>query len=126
MNWYHLGDRNTKFFYSCANQRRRKNNIKLLFDDQNKRLTSPEELEGAFKVFFEKLFTSSVPSSVDIDECLKNMELCVKRGMNEILSKTFTKVEIEDARSQMAPLKSSGLDGFGALFNKRTLAYNWR
>lgn len=97
MNWCQLGDRNTKFFHSYANQRRKKNNVQQIIDDHNMRLTSPEELERAFKGFFDKLLTSFEPSIANIDKCLKNMESCVSSEMNDNLSKTFTRVDVEEA-----------------------------
>lgn len=73
-NWYQLGDRNTKFFHSCANQRRSKNRIRMVMDEQNRSYLRHDELEVAFSEFFVRLFTSSKPSQYDMDDCLKNME----------------------------------------------------
>lgn len=38
----------------------------------------------------------------------------VTKKMNDELGQLFTIAEIEEALSQMSPLKSHGLDGFGA------------
>lgn len=32
-NWYNLGDKNTRFFHECANQRKRRNKIVSIMDD---------------------------------------------------------------------------------------------
>ncbi|KAF5452148.1 hypothetical protein F2P56_027178 [Juglans regia] len=112
LNWYQLGDRNTKFFHNCANQRRRKNAIKVIHDEQNRRLSSPSEMEGVFNRYFQKLFTSSEPSKDEITNCLKNVEPRVSNEMNVNLTRSFTRLEVEDAINQMAPLKSPGPDGF--------------
>lgn len=42
----------------------------------------------------------------------------MSRGMNENMSKTFTRIEIEEAISLMAHLKSPRPDGFGPSFIK--------
>ncbi|XP_035546588.1 uncharacterized protein LOC118348634 [Juglans regia] len=116
VNWYQLGDKNTKFFHSCANERRKNNRIQMILDEQNRKYTSQEGLEGVFKSFFERLFASSDPRSCDIEECLNGLKGCVTSSMNDQLSKTFTREEIEVAVKSMAPLKSPGPDGFGACF----------
>ncbi|KAF5452149.1 hypothetical protein F2P56_027179, partial [Juglans regia] len=119
LNWYQLGDRNTKFFHNCANQRRRKNAIKVIHDEQNRRLSSPSEMEGVFNRYFQKLFTSSEPSKDEITNCLKNVEPRVSNEMNVNLTRSFTRLEVEDAINQMAPLKSPGPDGFGTCFYQK-------
>ncbi|XP_042984774.1 uncharacterized protein LOC122313665 [Carya illinoinensis] len=40
-NWYQRGDRNTKYFYACATQRRRKNLIKQIYNSQNRLVHEP-------------------------------------------------------------------------------------
>ncbi|XP_042965938.1 uncharacterized protein LOC122299618 [Carya illinoinensis] len=116
VDWYKLGDRNTQFFHSCANQRRKTNSIKYIFDGQNVRHTNHTQIELIFNSYFQDLFTSSRPSSEDIEECLKGVETYVTAEMNSYLTKQFTRIEVEAAIKQMAPLKSPGPDGFGACF----------
>ncbi|KAF5446504.1 hypothetical protein F2P56_032128 [Juglans regia] len=95
LNWYQLGDRNTKFFHSCANQRRRRNAIKIIFDEEDRGLSSPTEMEGVFNGYFQKLFTSSGPSKAEVTDCLKNLTPRVSDVMNLNLTRPFTRVEVE-------------------------------
>ncbi|XP_040987704.1 uncharacterized protein LOC121235426 [Juglans microcarpa x Juglans regia] len=118
VNWYQLGDKNTKFFHSCANERRKNNIIQMIVDEQNREYTSQEGLEGVFKIFFDKLFASSDLRSCDIEECLNSLKPCVTNSMNDQLFKAFTREEIKVAVKNMAPLKSPGPDEFGAFFSK--------
>lgn len=48
--------------------------MKQIVYEQNRSLTSPKEIEGAFKTYFEKLFTTTQPGIIDIGNCLKNLE----------------------------------------------------
>lgn len=57
-----------------------------------------------------------MPSKDDNDVCLRKVVPCVSRGMNDSLTKSFTRVEVEDAISQMAPLKSPRPNGFRGLY----------
>ncbi|XP_042980184.1 uncharacterized protein LOC122310355 [Carya illinoinensis] len=44
-NWYKNGDQNTKFFHSCANQRRIKNRVKEIKDDNARVVIEQGEME---------------------------------------------------------------------------------
>lgn len=111
-NWYAMGDRNPKFFHACASQRRRKNVIKKVMDEQNQVFNNQEDIEGAFN----NLFTSTRPSPKDIAKCVQQVEARVTSEMNDKLVRPFCRLEIEAAIQQMGPLKSPGPDGFGACF----------
>ncbi|XP_042952203.1 uncharacterized protein LOC122289285 [Carya illinoinensis] len=95
-NWYQFGDRNTKFFHACASQRRKKNQITQVIDDQNHSFTRPEEVEGAFRSYFENIFTSSQPNTEDIEDCLRDLESRVTSGMNEKLTRAYNRIEVEE------------------------------
>lgn len=57
-NWYHLGDKNTKFFHSCASQRKRKNMLKEISDSMASMVLDQEGIERVFLQFFNNLFRS--------------------------------------------------------------------
>lgn len=110
-NWYqHPPD------HTCANQRRKKNTSKRIVDDQNRSLSSSEKIKGAFKSYFEKLFTTTLPSTTYIEKCLKHLKPHVSREMNESISNIYTRREVEKAINHMDPIKSLGPDGFRACF----------
>ncbi|XP_042969072.1 uncharacterized protein LOC122301754 [Carya illinoinensis] len=116
VNWYRLGDRNTKYFHSCANMRRKKNTIGQVLNEHNREVRGNKEIERAFSFYFKELFSSTNPSNAELAECLSGMEPWVTNKMNEMLIKDFSRFEIEVAMRQMAPMKSPGPDCFGACF----------
>ncbi|XP_035543621.1 uncharacterized protein LOC118347698 [Juglans regia] len=109
-NWYKYGDKNTKYFHDCANQRRKKNLISSVYDENKRRMEGFSDVEATFRGYFESLVQSSAPSKEDIDECLVGMEAKVTAEMNDSLMKRFSRVEVEEALMQMAPLKAPGPD----------------
>ncbi|KAF5454971.1 hypothetical protein F2P56_024596 [Juglans regia] len=115
-NWHASGDRNTKFFHACANQRRMKNSINQVRDEQGRVFRSHVEVDEAFRSYFERLFSTSNPSTAAMEECLQHVVPRVTSEMNEKLRRTFSRLEIEEAIKSMAPLKSPGSDVFGACF----------
>lgn len=56
-----------------------------------------------------------------MDVCLQLVEVRVGEEVNKGLDLEFSTIELEEALNQMTPLKSSGLDGFGTGFYKKTL-----
>ncbi|XP_042962692.1 uncharacterized protein LOC122296963 [Carya illinoinensis] len=115
-NWYKYGDRNTKYFHACANQRKKRNFIKEIEDPSNNMVCGFKQVEETFRNYFGTVFQSIKPSKVEIEACLVGMGGRVTERMNEKLSRRFTAVEVEKAVKQMAPLKAPGPDGFGPCF----------
>lgn len=111
-----MGDKNTKFFYTYASQRKKKNQINTLTIDNNQVVSTPKAIDRAFIIHFQNLSTSSCPSVSDIDECLVNITPKVSAKMNNELTKPFTLVEIHLARHQMEPRKSPSPDGINVDF----------
>lgn len=85
-------------------------------DECNRRIEGHKEVEATFKSYFEKLFHSSNASGVEIEECLVGLEAKVLPKMNDTLMRSFSKLEVEEALKQMAPLKAPGPDEFGPCF----------
>lgn len=65
-NRYAHGDRNTKFFYTCATQRRQENFIQKISTGRNQTFFKAEEIKKALCAFFDNLFTSSNPSNHEL------------------------------------------------------------
>ncbi|GLT73379.1 hypothetical protein SLA2020_452430 [Shorea laevis] len=113
-SWFQGGDRNTTYFHSWANQRRKTNHIRKVKDEVGREWTRPSDYCRSFIQHFQSLFTSGGPD--DIDACIAEVPLRVTSTMNGQLLRAFTPEEIDMALAQMHPLKSPGPDGFLAGF----------
>ena len=68
VNWRKYGDKNTKIFHSKASQRRWRNFIKGVRDQQNNWVKEIEDITGVATNYFESIFEASDCSRMD--ECL--------------------------------------------------------
>ncbi|XP_042972810.1 uncharacterized protein LOC122304618 [Carya illinoinensis] len=112
--WLRDGDRNSKFFHKCANQRRKNNGIHKLMRADGSSTTALGEISDLFSQYFQELFTSSNPSG--IEACLSQVHPRVDREMNANLTKQFSAKEVKAALFHMNPMGSPGPDGYPALF----------
>ncbi|XP_059436088.1 uncharacterized protein LOC132169016 [Corylus avellana] len=117
IDWLKFGDKNTKIFHACANQRRRSNHIKSIIDENG--VFWENDVGGAFVNYFSTLFNSE--GVEHIVDGLEGLEGRITAAMNEDLSKPFTEDEVRTALFQMAPQKAPGPDGFHAGFFQK----NW-
>ncbi|XP_074290614.1 uncharacterized protein LOC141617329 [Silene latifolia] len=112
--WLKDGDRNTKFFHTCASERKRKNHIGSLIDDSGVERKGDEEVARVAVKYFQELFTTSNP--VEGELCLQGLENRVTAEMNLGLERDYSEEEIVEALNQMNPLKAPGPDGMNGLF----------
>jgi len=113
------GDRNSKFFHACVNQKHNQSRMKQIKDKEGRMWSSKEEIEEAFVDYFSNLFKSE--ESLEVEACVEVLERKVTVAMNQKLLAEFTIEEITAALNQMSPLKAPGLDGFPACFYQ----HNW-
>jgi len=114
-DWLKYGDQNTKLFNASANQKSRRKLISKIVDKDSRTCTTQCEIENAFKVYFQDLF--SARSNLEVEQSLAALERKVTSQMNERLVADLSMEEISQALKQMAP----GPDGFPAVFFQQ----NW-
>ncbi|KAL5580419.1 hypothetical protein UlMin_012861 [Ulmus minor] len=116
MDWLTHGDRNSKFFHHKASERRKKNFVEGIKNEEGEWCTDIDSIGNAVTDYFDKLFSSSNPSVLDMDTVLSCVKPRVSQCMNEHLSRPFTGDEIRTALADMPPTKSPGPDGMPGLF----------
>ncbi|XP_026441788.1 uncharacterized protein LOC113340957 [Papaver somniferum] len=86
--------------------------IHTIRDDQGNWLEDIAQVTGLLSSHFKKIFTSSNPSSSDIDEALRFVSPIITYDINASLIAIPTSQEIIDTVNMMAPWSSPGPDGF--------------
>ena len=114
VQWLGLRDWNTKYFHSKASNRRRKNTISCILDEEGNWHDSPDSIAEVAVSYFKNLYSSAYPTH--ISEVLDAVPTKVMEDMNQSLIKEFTREEIEIALNQMHPTKVPGPDGMFAIF----------
>lgn len=114
VQWLQCGDKNTRFFHGMATQRKRKNYIKRLRDENGIWQSEEHCFSGLITGFYEKLFTSSNPQNMG--RILDGVHEVVTASMNADSTRPYIANEVDRAIKEMAPLKAPGLDGMPPLF----------
>jgi hypothetical protein len=112
--WLQFGDRNTKFYHACANQKKRRSQIMKIKDKDGRMCNTQEEIEVAFVSYYKELFT--VGEELEAEACIGALDRKVTLEMSLKLLTEFSIEEISSTLHQMPPLKAPGLDGFLACF----------
>ncbi|XP_074265507.1 uncharacterized protein LOC141587943 [Silene latifolia] len=111
--WLREGDRNTKYFHRKAGERKMKNMITKLVDDEGREFQTEESMASCAVRYFQNLFTSSKPTG--FNELLVGVTGRVTSAMNDGLREPYTAEDVRNALDQMHPLKAPGVDGMNAL-----------
>ncbi|XP_059458992.1 uncharacterized protein LOC132188495 [Corylus avellana] len=109
IEWLKHGDKNSKFFHACANQRRARNKIRAIQDEHGRIAETQEEIGGIFVDYFMGQFTAGELGNME--ECVGAKASRVTEEMNGRLLQPFSANEMRIALFQMAPLKAPGPDG---------------
>ena len=89
-DWLTCGNRNSKFFHACANQRQKMNKISQVHDECGRFWENQEQIGGVFENYFDELF--STRGVVDYEGCLGVLEGRITVAMNESLVMPFVDV----------------------------------
>ncbi|XP_068340019.1 uncharacterized protein [Pyrus communis] len=114
VKWLREGDANTKFFHSSTLQRRRRNKIVKLRDENGNWVDRPPQVRQLVDNHFISVFSSA--GSRTWGSLLDCIIPSVSDEMNEALIAPVMDDEIKDAAVQMGGLKAPGPDGFQGIF----------
>lgn len=118
--WLRDGDRNTSYYHTKTNIRRRRSRVKSLKNDNNLWVENDEEVKAMVNEFFKGLFreeeverhrTAGQPHSWPLVSSEEWQQVC----------RAVTPEEIKAAMLSIGGLKAPGSDGFPAIFYHK----NW-
>ena len=78
-----------------------------------------EEVERLLCDYFANIFSTTNPSSIQLEEALAELPKRVTEEMNCFLDQKFTTEEVAEALAKMCPAKAPGLDGLPATFYQK-------
>ena len=113
-HWLKEGDRNIKFFYARASERRKQNTILGIWDKSENWCGDQDSIARVAISYFEEIYTTSSPSQ--IEKVTDLIPIKVTDEMNMEPTRGFTKEEVVAALKQLHPTKSPGPNSMSALF----------
>ncbi|XP_024156414.1 uncharacterized protein LOC112164456 [Rosa chinensis] len=116
VTWLKEGDRNTSYFHRKTENRKRKNMLQGLFDEDGQWHDDDSGIAGVVADYFAKMFMASEIDYEAVDKTLEAIIPVVTPVMNIQLCAPYTRDEVSSALFQMYPTKSPGPDGMPPLF----------
>ncbi|KAH1106200.1 hypothetical protein J1N35_009968 [Gossypium stocksii] len=113
-NWLTLGDRNTKYFHSQANNRRRVNQINALKLEDRMWCYEDERLKYEAMSFYQRLYTDEKGNMGRF--LVRQMFPTAEAEFLEALDQKLTTQKFHDALFGMSPLKALKINGLHAQF----------
>ena len=117
VQWLGEGDHNMKYFHHRASERRQKNTITGLWNQEDVWCESRESIIKIAIDYFEDIYASSHLTRVE--EVTDLIPTKVTAEMNTALSQEFTVEDVKAALGQMHLTKVPGPDGMSALFYQK-------
>ena len=110
------GDRNTKFFHTCAKVKIAKASISHLVNGDNV-FTEAMDIEACILNYYKALYSSSSSFSVAIpNQLLEYIPQLVTSEHNILLTQVPTLLEVRKAVFDLNPFSAGGLDKFNGFF----------
>ncbi|XP_071723822.1 uncharacterized protein [Rutidosis leptorrhynchoides] len=95
--WHTEGDRNTAYFHAFATQRKRRNTIVRLLDDNGEWVTSQDFIVHSLRQHFSEVYYSSVSNLDDIELVTRKMSRRVSQEAYEDLLRPFSAIDVLEA-----------------------------
>lgn len=108
--------KNSRFFHAKASNRRCRNPITTLKNDESEWLEGLQ-LDDLIVDYFKSIFSAS--EERDPMDFMSNIEKRVNEYMNEEFSRDYSMAEIQVVLKHMHPTKAPGLDGMPPLFYQK-------
>ncbi|XP_062016492.1 uncharacterized protein LOC133732898 [Rosa rugosa] len=116
--WLKDGDRNSAFFHRRASNRKCRNRIKGLQNNEGQWCAQPETIQAILLEYYEEIYKSAGVDEEAIQEVLAGLNCRVTSTMNAQLLSSYSDEEIKKALFQMHPSKSPGPDGMSPFSSK--------
>ncbi|XP_062014381.1 uncharacterized protein LOC133730890 [Rosa rugosa] len=117
--WLKDGDRNTSFFHRKASNRKSRNTIRGLLDENNVWQSETLEIQRILKLYFQNIFAAETVNMEALATVITATPCKVTDHMNDALLAPYTDEEIKKALFQMHPSKSPGPDGMSPFFYQK-------
>ncbi|XP_072087375.1 uncharacterized protein [Arachis hypogaea] len=117
VKWLKWGDRNTAFFQASTIQRRDRNRIDRLRNNEGNWVHKQEDIMRLIEEHYSELFTSK--RSTSQPDCFKSIPKRVTEMMNNDLLKEVTEEEIKQAIFSMDGSRAPGPDGLSGQFYQK-------
>ena len=112
--WLPAGDKNTSFFHQKACQKKKKNTIEGLYDENGVWQIDEGRVSAIAERYYVDLFKAQ--SHTNMDRMLEDVDRVVTNEMVQFLNQPYSKEDVRRALFSMHPSKSLGLDGMSPFF----------
>eukprot|EP00253_Pinus_taeda_P021755 PITA_21755 len=117
IRWLKEGEKNTKFFHRSTIQRRMRNNISQITNEQGEKLETQEEIEQEFIQQFKEMSKEpSINRTAAIEEIMQHIPHLISEEQNSLLLKPISMQEVETTAFSLKAGKAPGPDGFTSNF----------